>query len=300
MKDLRGVLEFVKVVEDGSFSSAARQLGMSKAYVSQKVSQLEERLGVRLLQRTTRRLSLTDAGRVYFCFAQEAIQKVSDGEEQARDVQHSLKGQIRVSMVDGGLGECYLAPALVRFAAQNLGVSFELDLSSRLVDLVEERFDFAIRVGKLASTSLIARKLTSFRFALYASPKFLERVNALTHPAQLENLNCLSGATSRWIFANSKQQIEIKPRGNWHSKSGQVLVEAAKSGLGVVRIATFYARQAIAKGELVELLPDWNRAQTPVWIVYPSGKNLPLRVRSAINFMLEDFRDIPPWDRVES
>lgn len=295
MKDIQGVVEFVKVIEAGSFSGAARQLGMSKAYISQRVSQLEGRLGVRLLQRTTRKLSLTDAGEVYIRYACEVAKQLSEGEERVRDFQVSPKGRIRVSLVDGGLGEWYLAPVLARFAALNPGVILDLDLSSRLVDLVEEGFDFAIRVGNLADSSLIARKLTSFRFGLYASPVYLEREGVVSSPEQLREYNCLTGATARWTFAQGDRTVEIKPNGSWHSKSGQVLIAAAREGLGIVRTGSFYADKALAAGDVVEVLPDWTREKTPVWIVYPSGRNVPRRVSCAINFLLDSFREKVPW-----
>lgn len=295
MKGAQGVLEFARVVEAGSFSAAARQLGMSKAYVSQQISQLEGRMGVRLLQRTTRKLSLTEAGEVYFRYAQEVARQLSEGEERVRDFQESPKGRIRASLVDGGLGEWYLAPVLARFAAQNPGVELDLDLSSRLVDLVEEGFDFAIRVGHLADSSLIARKLTSFRFGLYASPQYLEREGVISTPEQLRDHNCLTGATARWAFSQGGRTVEIKPQGALHIKSGQALISAAAEGLGVVRTASFYADKVLAAGNVVEVLPDWTREKTPVWIVYPSGRNLPRRVSCAINFLLDAFQEKPPW-----
>lgn len=295
MKGAQGVLEFARVVEAGSFSAAARQLGMSKAYVSQQISQLEGRMGVRLLQRTTRKLSLTEAGEVYFRYAQEVARQLSEGEERVRDFQESPKGRIRASLVDGGLGEWYLAPVLARFAAQNPGVELDLDLSSRLVDLVEEGFDFAIRVGHLADSSLIARKLTSFRFGLYASPRYLEREGVISTPEQLRDHNCLTGATARWAFTRGERTVEIKPQGALHIKSGQALISAATEGLGIVRTASFYAEKALAAGNVVEVLPDWTREKTPVWIVSPSGRNVPRRVSCAINFLLDSFREKPPW-----
>jgi DNA-binding transcriptional LysR family regulator len=295
MKDAQGVLEFVRVVEQGSFSAAAQLLGMSKAYVSQSVSKLEGRLGVRLLQRTTRKLSLTEAGEIYYRYAQEISRQLSEGEERVRDFQLSPRGRIRVSMVDGGLGEWYLAPVLASFAAQNPGVILDLDLSSRLVDLVGEGFDFAIRVGTLSDSSLLARRLTSFRFGLYASPDYLEREGIVSSPEQLRRHNCLTGATARWVFTLGGKTIEIRPIGSWHSKSGQVLISAAKEGLGIVRTANFYAQEALASGAVVEVLADWTREKTPVWIVCPSGRNIPRRVSCAINFLLDSFREKTPW-----
>ena len=272
------------------------KLGKSKAYVSQRISQLEDRLGTRLLQRTTRKLSLTDAGAVYLRYAQAVVTQLEEGEERVRDFQQSPKGRIRISIVDGGLGEWYLAPALARFAALNPGVTLELDLTSRLVDLVAEGFDFAIRVGNLADSSLIARKLTSFRYGLYVSPAYLARRGVVTHPEQLQQHNCLTGAAARWEFTQGDKTVEIKPQGSWHSKSGQALIAAAKEGLGVARTASFYAEKALAAGDVVEILTDWTREQTRVWIIYPSGRNLPQRVSCAVNFLLDDFRDHPPWE----
>lgn len=295
MGTFQGISEFVLVVDSGSFSAAARQMGKSKAYISQRVSQLEDRLGTRLLQRTTRKLSLTDAGEIYLRYAREVIHQLNEGEERVKDYQNSPKGRIRVSLVDGGLGEWYLAPTLARFAALNPGVSLDLDLSSRLVDLVAEGFDFVIRVGTLADSSLIARKLTSFRYGLYASPAYLERQGTVAKPEQLREHNCLTGATARWELTHGERVLEIKPQGTWHSKSGQALIAAAKEGLGIARTATFYAEKALAAGDVVEVLADWTREETFVWIVYPSGRNLPRRVSCAINFLLDTFRDNPPW-----
>ncbi len=296
MVTVQGVLEFVRVVEEGSFSAAARRLGMSKAYISQSINRLECRLGVRLLQRTTRKLSLTEAGEVYFRYAQEIAQRLNEGEERVRDFQQSPKGRLRVSMIDGGLGEWYLAPALVRFARLNPGVVVELELTSRMVDLVVEGFDFAVWLGPLSDSSLIARRLTSFRYGLYASPAYLKQAGIVSSPEQLRGHNCLSGLSQHWHLSHEGRTIDIKPNGSWHSKSGQVLIAAAKEGIGVVRTATFYAEEALAAGDLVELLPDWTREKTDVWIVYPSGKNLPNRVSCAINFMLDGFREKAPWD----
>ncbi|SDZ74483.1 DNA-binding transcriptional regulator, LysR family [Desulfuromusa kysingii] len=291
MYRFHGVLEFVEVIETGSFSAAARKLGKSKAYVSQRVSQLEDRLDTRLLQRTTRKLSLTDAGEIYFRYAKSVAAQLGEGEERVRDFQHSLTGRIRVSIVDGGLGEWYLAPALARFAALHPGVNIELDLSSRLVDLVAEGFDFTIRVGRLEDSSMMARKLTSIRYGLYASPAYLKSQGIITHPEQLQQHNCLTGATNRWQFKLDGNVIEVKPHGSWHSKSGQALIAAAREGVGVVRTANFYAKEALARGEVVELLTDWTREKTRVWIIYPSGRHLPQRVTAAIHFLLDEFRD---------
>lgn len=296
MQVIHGVLEFVQVIETGSFSAAALKLGKSKAYVSQRINQLEDRLGTRLLQRTTRKLSLTDAGEIYLRYAQTVVTQLEEGEERVRDFQESPKGRIRVSIVDGGLGEWYLAPALARFAALNPGVDLDLDLSSRLVDLIGEGFDFAIRVGNLADSSLIARKLSSFRYGLYVAPAYLERRGVVTHPEQLQQHNCLTGAAARWEFTQGDKTVEINPKGSWHSKSGQALIAAAKEGLGVARTASFYAEKALAAGNVVEILTDWTREQSRIWIVYPSGRNLPRRVSCAVNFLLDDFRDHPPWD----
>lgn len=295
MKKFQGVLEFVQVVETGSFSAAARKIGVSKAYISQRVRQLEDRLGARLLQRTTRKQSLTDAGVIYLRYAQDVIRQLDEGEEQLQYLQESPKGRIKVSLVDGGLGEWYLTPALARFAALNPGVSLELDLSSRLVDLIEEGFDFVIRVGTLSDSSLIARKLTSFRYGLYASPVYLERQGVVATPEQLREHNCLTGATAQWKFTCGKKIVEVKPQGTWHSKSGQALIAAAIEGVGIVRTASFYAEKALFAGTLVEVLSDWTREETSVWIVYPSGRNVPRRVSCAINFLLDAFRNKPPW-----
>jgi len=294
MEQGQGVVEFVSVVDAGGFSAAARRLQRSKAFVSQRVAQLEERLGTKLLQRTTRKLSLTDAGELYLRYAREVVRQLAEGEERVRDFQQSPRGRIRVTLVDGGLGEWYLAPELARFAADNPEVSLELDLSSRLADLVVEGFDFAIRVGDLPDSSLVARRLSGFRFGLYASSGYLDRAGVVATPEQLRNHNCLVGASSRWRLARDGEVFEFSPRGSWRSSSGQVLITAACRGLGIVRTASFYAAAALAAGELVEVLPDWTRQQTPIWVVHPPGR-IPHRVSCAIRHLLEAFRGSPPW-----
>ena len=284
------------VVDSGSFSAAAKALGMSKAYISQRVTQLEDRLGVRLLQRTTRRLSLTDAGELYYRYASQVTTQLAEGEERVRDLREQPKGTLRVTLVDGGLGEWYLAPALARFAVLYPEISLELDLSSRLADLVAENYDFAIRVGTLADSSLMARRLTSFRYGLYVAPGYLKENGVLCHPEQLYEHNCLTGATPLWTFEQGQETVAIKPSGRWHSKSGQTLIYAASLGLGIVRTASFYASEALKNGRVTEILPEWTRRETPVSIVFPSDRNLPHRVRIAMNFLLEDFRGDAPWD----
>ncbi len=297
INNLHGVLEFVRVVDTGSFSAAANALGMSKAYISQRVSRLEDRLGVRLLQRTTRRLSLTDAGELYYRYAGQVIDQLSEGEERVRDLREQPKGRLRVTLVDGGLGEWYLAPALARFASLHPEISLELDLSSRVADLVAENYDFAIRVGHLTDSSLMARRLTAFRYGLYAAPGYLEKNGVISHPEQLHDHNCLTGAAHLWTFEQGQISVSVKPGGRWHSKSGQALIYAAGQGLGIARTASFYASEALKNGRVIEILSEWTRRETPVSIVYPSGRNLPQRVRIAMNFLLEEFRDGSPWDR---
>lgn len=295
METMQGLLELVTIIDSGGFSAAARTLGISKACVSQRIAQLEDRLGTRLLHRTTRRVSLSEAGEIYYRHAAEMVRGLRETEERVRDFQITPRGKLRISMVDGGLGEQYLAPALARFAAANPEVSLEIDLSSRIVDLVEEGYDLAIRVGELPDSNLMARKLTSFRYGLYASPGYLERAGVPLEPGDLATHNCLAGSNRRWRLSRGERRADHSPCGSWHSRSGQALIAAAREGIGIVRTASFYAAQPLSRGELFELLPDWTQERTGVWLVSPSRHHLPKRVSCAINFLLEEFSGTPPW-----
>ncbi len=285
---LQGLVEFVASADAGSFSGAARALGLSVAHVSRQVAELERGLGLQLIQRTTRRSVLTDAGRSYY----ESCRAVLEGLEEARDRlrrdQNELRGPVRVS-VGGSFAEAHLSPLMLRFAAAHPGIMLEIDVSSRNVDMIEEGVDFAVRAGPLASSNLITRRLVSFPFATLAAPEVRRRLGDLQHPSQLDPVLCLSLGHRRWTFRREAEEHVFTPQGRIHSNSGNTLIQAAVSELGVVQLPGYYGRDEVSAGLLVPILIDWTaREPFEFHLVYPPQRRLPQRVRRLIDFLVKE------------
>ncbi|WBV42555.1 LysR family transcriptional regulator [Pseudoroseomonas cervicalis] len=285
MAVLQGVVEFVAAADAGSFSGAARTLGLSVAHVSRQVAELERGLGLQLIQRTTRRSVLTDAGRSYY----ESCRALLEGLEEARDGlrrdQNELRGPVRVS-VGGHFAEAQLSPLMLRFAAAHPAITLEFEVSSRNVDLVEEGVDFAVRAGPLAASNL---RLVSFPLVTLAAPEVRDRLGDLRHPSQLDPALCLSLGHRRWTFRRGAEEHAFAPRGRIHSNSGSTLVQAAAGGMGIVQLPGYYGREEVRAGQLLPLLGDWTaREPFEFHIVYPPQSRLPQRVRRLIDFLVAE------------
>lgn len=284
---LRGVIEFVAAAQAGSFSAAARQLDVSVAHVSRMVRSLETSTGVQLIHRTTRQSTLTEAGRAYYEQCRRLLDGLDEAHEQLRVGQATLNGSIRISM-NGHYAETRLAPLLSAFSGSNPGISLDIETGSRNVDLVEERYDFAIRAGPLDTSSLIARRLISFPLVTLAAPKLIDRLGLPASPADLDPALCLALGDRCWTFARSPEVIAIKPAGPIRSNSGTVLVGAAKSGIGIIQVPAYYGVGDRREGKLVALFPDWtNTAEGfEFFIVYPPQQQLPARTRALIDWLV--------------
>lgn len=284
---------FAKVVEEGGFTAAARVLGVSKSFVSKRIRELEDRVGVRLLDRTTRQVTVTDAGASFHERVSKILGEVDAAENELTASQHSPKGLLRVS-VPMSFGIRYLSPLLAQFAAEFPEVSLDVDFADRRVDLVAEGFDVAIRIGALADSSLIARKLAPLGGHTVASPSYLERHGTPTSPTDLGDHLCLlyrnqsAGMTHTWTYRDAKQrEVPVRVTGRYLSNLGDATRDGALAGLGVAWLPEFLCSEDIAAGRLVPLLESWSMPASSVWAMYPHSRHVPTTVRAFVDFVAE-------------
>jgi len=280
---------FAKVVDTASFADAARHFGMSPAMVSKHVRTLEERLGVRLLNRTTRRVSATEVGQNYYERCLRILSELDDAERAAGDLQAAPRGLLRVT-APVSFSFRHLAPAIADYLSAYPDVSIDLNLNDHYVDLVEERFDVAIRVGHLADSSLMSRKLCSIAMTVCASPVYLEANEAPLEPGDLINHNCLiytyATQQSAWRFAdhNGKEYV-VRVNGRFLANNGDALRALAIKGAGLVFAPDFIVEEDLEAGRLIRLLPEFATGETPVHAVYPHSKFLSAKTRTFIDFL---------------
>jgi len=291
---------FVRVVEAGSISKAAEQLGLAKSGVSRRLAELESRLGVRLLNRTTRRSSLTDAGKSYYEGAVKLLSDVAELDAVVADSEASLEGGLRLAApLSFGLG--HLAPAIEEFVRAHPGVLIDIDFSDRQVDLVAQGVDLAIRIAELRDSSLKARRICPIRLMLCASPAYLEQHGTPRTPEELASHQILhydigGGPVLRLADGRGgEQSIHVEPR--LVANNGDFLCDLAIAGHGVILSPTFITWQAISMGELVPLMHDHWPPHLNAYAVYPQTRYLSRRARSFIDFLAERFGENPYWDQ---
>jgi DNA-binding transcriptional LysR family regulator len=287
---------FTKVVDTASFAAAARHFGMSPAMVSKHVQTLEQRLGARLLNRTTRRVSATDVGQDYYERCLRILSELEEAEAIAGNLQTSPRGHLRVT-APLSFGTHRLAPAIAEYLVSYPEVSIDLSLDDPYVDILEKRFDVGIRFGHLENSSLIARKLYALETYLCASPAYLERKGAPHVPADLAKHKCLiyTHATSAnvWSFVgpDSKEDV-VRISGRFQANSGDVLLPLAIRGCGLLLAPDYLVEDALKAGHLVRIMPDYTTRETPVYVVYPS-RNLSAKIRTFIDFLAAWFARPP-------
>lgn len=300
MDRLSGMAVFVRVVEEESFSAAARLLGLSKSSVSKQVAALEDRLGARLLNRTTRRLALTDAGTAFF---ERAVRILADAEEAEAAVSRlstAPRGVLRVN-APVSFGVQHLGPLLPAFMDANPELSVDLGLNDRFVDLVEEGFDVAVRIGRLPDSSLIARRLAPVRRLLVASPDYVAAHGAPQRPEDLRDHACLlysyllRGDT--WpLTGPDGRTVEVLVTGRLRANNGDVLRSALLGGMGVAYTPSFLVGADLAEGRLVRVLPQWEDTTAAVYAVHPHARLLAPKVRAFVDFLADRFAGAPAWD----
>lgn len=272
---------FVAVVAEGSFVGAAGRLGVSSSYVSKLVSRLEERLGARLLHRSTRSLALTEAGRRLHADCAEAVELVDAAERSLRSAQATPIGTLRVTLPTS-IGARWLAGTVAQFMASWPAVRLDALYTDRVVDLIGEGYDLAVRAGRLPDSALVARRLVMARRRVVASPDYLARCGHPTTVAALGEHRCLlyaySRAPSTWTLSRGDEVASVTVTGSMAANNGTVLAEAARCGAGVAYLPDFHTSRALADGSLLDVLPGWGDT-LPVQAVFPGGRHHPPKVR---------------------
>lgn len=286
--DPADLLIFARVVAQGSFSRAAESLHLPKATVSRRVMALEATLGERLLLRTTRRLSVTDFGRGVLEHAQRIGEEVDAAAQFAASRQARPSGRLRVTM-PGDFAVLVLAPMLARFACDQPGVTLELDLTSRRVDLIGENYDVAIRMGELSDdASLAARRVVSLTSGLYASPRYIVRRGTPPEPEALMEHDTLAnlgraGEPMPWILMRGSERWEGRPPVRATANSPELLMRIAVAGAGIAVAIDRLAASWVARGELVAVLPEWKPPTIDAWAVFPGRRLMPSRTRAFLD-----------------
>lgn len=288
MDIMQGMKTFVAVVDAGSFSGGADTLAISPQLVSKYIAQLEQHLNVRLLNRTTRRLHLTEAGQQYYQRAQLILEDIEDLECQLTDMQNQASGTLRIS-APVSFAIRHLPSVLQQYQQQHPQVSIDLQLNDRKVDIVEEGFDIALRVGQLASSSLIAKRLAPIRLVYCASPDYLAKHGTPQSPAELSGHNFLA-------YSYMDIKLPIGSNSTFRSNNGDVLTAAAAGGAGIVLQPTFIANDAIRRGELSVIMPEHEPEPIALYAVYAHRQLLASKVASFIQFASTVFGDKPYWD----
>lgn len=290
---------FTAVVDAGSFAGAANKLDLSRGMATRYVAQLEEHLGVRLLQRTTRKLSLTEAGNDYYERAIQVLTMIAEAESSVAQEVSVPRGILRVSS-SNAFGARHLGLAITEYLQQYPSVQVDVTLNDRVVDLVEEGFDVAIRVATKIDPGLVARKLASSSLVVCASPGYLKKYGVPKVPEDLVNHQCLTYAylssPNEWRFRREGVEQKILVSGGLRGNSGDILRSAAVEGLGVILQPDFLIYEALRERKLIRILSDWETDNLTVFIVYPNRKFLPPKVRSFIDFLVERFGPETYWN----
>jgi DNA-binding transcriptional LysR family regulator len=286
---------FAAVVDGGSFVQAADALDMSKPAVSRHVAELEQRLGVRLLQRTTRKLSLTEEGRLFYGRCKTVLADVEVAEEEITAKSVAVKGLIRVNVpVSFGLWE--LAPLWPDFMSKFPDVALDITFADRMVDLVEEGYDLAIRIARLPNSSMISRKLASTRLVLCASPGYLKKHGKPKHPSELADHAVLSysllSTGDQWNFDGPDGAVSVTVKPIMRTNSGDTCVAAARKHKGVVLQPSFMVNADLQSGALLELMPTYRSINFGIFAVYPTRQYVSPKVRALIDFLVKALKDV--------
>jgi DNA-binding transcriptional LysR family regulator len=290
---------FNAVVDAGSFVKAADALDLSKAAVSRYVVDMETRLGVRLLHRTTRKLSLTEEGQVFYARSKELLAELQEAEDEVTARSDAARGLLRIN-APFTFGILHLAPLWGAFKALHPKVSLDVTLADRLVDLVEEGYDVAVRIAKLENSTLVSKRLATTRIVLCASPQYLAQHGTPQHPNELIDHAIISysyrSAKDEWTFTGPQGAVSVKTKPCIHTNNGDTCRAAALSHQGVILQPTFLVGKDLADGSLVELMPSYRSEELGIYAVYPTRKHVSAKVRALIDFLSSHFAGRgPSW-----
>ena len=284
MSNWEGLDEFVAVAECGQFTAAAERLGLSSSQISRQVARLEERLQTRLFYRSTRKVSLTEAGQTFL----QHCQRLQDGREEALraigDLASEPKGLLRMTCAVA-YGERFIVPLVNDFMARHPQLRLELELTNRSLDLLQEGLDLAIRLGRLQDSRLVATRLAPRVMHLCAAPSYLQRYGRPHSLSELPQHNCLIGSSDQWQFQQEGREQALRVQGNWRCNSGEAVLDAALRGFGVCQLPDYYVQAHLRSGALVALLEAQQPPNTAVWALYPQQRHLSPKVRQLVDHL---------------
>jgi len=287
MFNWEGVNEFVAVAELDSFTAASKRLAISTAQVSRQVSALEARLSTKLFHRTTRKVSVTEVGRIYYQHCRQVLDGLEEAERAITNLQRTPSGKLHVT-APVTYGESLIAPLVNNFVSKYSALEVRLHLSNQVVDLVDEGFDLAIRLGKLDDSTMMAKRLASRTQYVCASQDYLSAFGVPHSLSELDHHNCLQGTLDYWRFQEKGKTRKIRIKGNFRCNNGRALVDAALKGVGVVQLPDYYVLPFIENGQLVSLLEQHREPDEGVWAVYPHNRHLSPKVRLLIDYLDEE------------
>lgn len=291
-----GIEEYISVVETGSFTAAAEQLGASKSFVSKRVSELEVRLGVQLLKRTTRQVSMTAIGERFYASCRDMRRALVAASHEAAQMQQTPTGKLKVSLNDT-FDVNFISAVIAEFACQYPGVAIDVHAGSREVDLIGEDFDVAIRYGDLTDSSLRAARIGSLSFCLCASPEYFAEHGSPKGIADLKNHACLSDLGGYWWFNSTEGAEKVRVSGRWKSNKGSALRVAALRGLGLAQLPIAFIRHELATGALIAVEDEWSYYDRETWAIFAPGTPVPATLRLLLDFLSSRFTrtQLRPW-----
>ncbi|WP_426222476.1 LysR family transcriptional regulator [Psychrobacter sp. DWR1-2-3] len=285
-----GISEFVYVAEHESFTRAAKELGISTAQVSRQISALEKRLNIKLLYRTTRKVSLTEEGRVFYQHCRGVLDGLDAAEQAVSNLQSKPQGRIKLT-APVTYGEQQLLPLVNDFMVQYSDIEVTAFLSNQKIDLIDGGYDLAIRIGKLSDSTMMAKKLSRRTNFVCAAPTYLEKYGTPHSLSDLSQHNCLLGTRDYWHFIengkNADKEKNLRVSGTVQYNSGHSLVDAALKGLGIVQLPDYYVQQYLALGELVSLLDNYREPEESIWAIYPHNRHLSPKIRLLVDYLAE-------------
>ena len=298
MDKLKNMLVFCRINELGTFSAVATEMNISAMMISKYMAQLEKSLGVTLLNRTTRRLSLTEAGEKYYQRCKHLLEDLNELDEQIQQMGQSVTGNLKISApIDfGGL---YMVPAIEAYQHHHPEVRVRMSLDNSRINLSEGKFDIAILVTDTLELGIVAKKIAETKLCTYAAPTYLKELGEPQHPDDLLSHRCLhymdTPHREKWIFNNQGETIKVKLDWHFASNNGRALCQAAALGMGIVQAPVLSVAQYLQKGELVEILKDYRIATLPIYATYPKRKFSPAKLTTFVNFLANYFAS-PPWE----
>jgi len=290
--NLADIRSFVLIAQLGNFTKAAEALDVSRSHVSRQISALETQMGVTLLTRTTRTLKLTPAGKRFYQQCEKALNSIDQALMAAVDDTEQVRGLIRINCVGGYIGEAIIARYVSDFMAKYPDVRINLDFSSHRIDLIQDEFDIAFRMGELEDASFVARKLMDIETVTLASPGYIEQYGAPQHPKELSSHRCLTGSVRRWSYqsvSDSSEHYDAHVEGKFICKNGSALLTGAMAGNGIIRVPLMYCRDSVERGDLKRILPQWQIPKVLFSAIFHKDKYQPKRLRTFIDYINQRF-----------